>query len=143
MMSRITLHLKRSAHKQELMGYRYEFSTNMTTAWRAGSQIQFADTGRDGNRTAHMSGMHNPFDISVEEQTVIMDDQGEVVQTLHKTLPALLPQVLRSPPRSSKAAPSEGHAEEWHEYAALRMSGDQWGRSDEVGRDRAFLWERR
>ncbi len=137
MMSRITLHLKRSAHKQELMGYRYELSTNMTTAWRAGSQLQFADAGGDGGAT-NVSGAHSPFNISVQEQTVVHDDQGEVIQTLRKTLPRLLPHA-RSPPRSPKGN-SDGR-EEWLEFAALRQGQDR-GRSKEDVRDRELPWER-
>ncbi|KAI1790138.1 hypothetical protein LXA43DRAFT_522046 [Ganoderma leucocontextum] len=130
MMSRITLHLKRSAHKQELMGHRYELSTNMTTAWPrtgVGSELQFAGTGR-GERT-NMSVAHNPFGISVQEQTVMYDDHGEVVQTLRKPLPRLPPHA-RSPPRT----PKPDRQDEWLEFAPLQL-GD---RSRELARDRAL-----
>ena len=134
MMSRITLHLKRSAHKQELMGYRYELSTNMTSAWRAGSQLQFADGGRE-----NITGTHSPFNISVQEQTVMHDDQGEVIQTFRKTLPRLLP-YPRSPPRSPK--PDADGREEWLEFAALHR-GENKSQSKEERRDKKFPWEGR
>ncbi|PIL22617.1 hypothetical protein GSI_15307 [Ganoderma sinense ZZ0214-1] len=136
MMSRITLHLKRSAHKQELLGYRYELSTNMTSAWRAGSQIQFLEARRE-----NLTGTHSPFSISVQEQTVMHDDQGEVIQTFRKTLPRILSHP-RSPPRSPHLKPDAGGREEWLEFAALRGHEDR-GRSkdSEEVQVRKFPWE--
>ena len=119
MMSRITLHLKRAAHQQEVRDSTLRAANNVTTAqWQPGSDMRFAHLGPAGYTACTTENMaYTPFNVTVSEQTVTHNDHGEEVRMSHKpiSVPPLSYAGVGSPPGSK----TDG-CEEWYEFSQLR-----------------------
>ena len=102
MMSRITLHLRRTAHKQDNFNSSYDLTSSMMTAsGRPRSPIAFA------HRLPTINSANNtPFTISIQSQTVMHDDHGDIVET---------------PKSASSVAFGKGttRRDEWHELGPV------------------------
>ncbi len=120
MMSRITLHLKRAAHNQEIRESTLRASNNMTTAqWRPGSDMQFARLGPAGYTACTTQAMpYTPFNITVSEKTATHNGYGEEVHMSHRPVQIAIPPTshagIGSPVRS------KADKEEWYEFTQLR-----------------------
>ncbi|PIL22618.1 hypothetical protein GSI_15308 [Ganoderma sinense ZZ0214-1] len=123
MMSRITLHLKRAAHLQEIRESTLRASTMTTAQWRPGSDVHFARLGPAGYTGCTTQNMpYTPLNITVSEQTVTHNDNGEEGCLSHKSMSGPpLSYVGTSSPMGSK---SDGR-EEWHEFSQLRSKGEK------------------
>ena len=141
MMSRITLHLRRTAHKQDNFNSSYDLTSSMMTAsGRPRSPIAFA------HRLPTINSANNtPFTISIQSQTVMHDDHGDEIYDVARRKSSL-PQApglakLPTPPptrRPRSAGNGHGHRHslgpgEWYEFAPLRFQAD---RERELERDR-------
>ncbi|TBU48529.1 hypothetical protein BD309DRAFT_884159 [Dichomitus squalens] len=140
MMSRITLHLKRAAHKQDSLGSTYDLSSSsmMISSGRPGSPIAFAPRLPTGH------SLNTAFNISIQSQTVMHDDHGEELSDMPRRKTSLphapgLAHVV-TPPRTTRRPGTAGHGPgEWYEFAPLRFQAD---RERELERDRKVRLDR-